>query len=138
MHKLIHNIPLLIFYCQRSIVIPSVSFLILAPLTPADNSRIAGWNRVRSFLAPVPDGLGGETPRWQCFDCCPNLIRQLPMLQFDKLDREDAADGDDHAPEALRYALMSRPRPGPSPAPARRSAYDPLSLPEPEGGWYSS
>ena len=108
------------------------------PLTPADNSRIAGWNRVRSFLAPVPDGLGGETPRWQCFDCCPNLIRQLPMLQFDKLDREDAADGDDHAPEALRYALMSRPRPGPSPAPARRSAYDPLSLPEPEGGWYSS
>ena len=78
------------------------------PLTPADNSRIAGWNRVRDFLADAPDG----RPLWQCFSDCGNLIRQLPGLIFDQHNREDAADGDDHAPEALRYALMSRPRAG--------------------------
>lgn len=47
---------------------------------------------------------------WQCFGTCENLIRQLPLLQYDKCNCEDAADGNDHAPEALRYGLMSRPR----------------------------
>ena len=28
---------------------------------------------------------------------------------FDKYNNEDVADGEDHAAEALRYALMSRP-----------------------------
>ena len=76
---------------------------------------------------------------WQCFSTCTNLIRQLPLLQFDERDREDAADGDDHAPEALRYGLMSRPRAVREPVIARKRAYDPLSLPESGGGgWYGS
>lgn len=33
------------------------------------------------------------------------------MMQYDEHDREDAKDGNDHAPEALRYGLMSRPSP---------------------------
>ena len=44
------------------------------PLTPADNSRIAGWQRVRSYLADAPDG----EPRLKIFSCCENLIRTLP------------------------------------------------------------
>lgn len=101
-------------------------------LTPADNSRIPGWNRVRDFLAAAPDG----RPNWLCFSDCRNLIRQLPALQFDQHNREDAADGDDHAPEALRYALMSRPHAGKQPIIRKAKAYDPLSLPEPRaGGW---
>ena len=100
-------------------------------LTPADNSRVAGWNRVRDFLADKPDGL----PGWQCFDTCKNLIRQLPMLQFDSRNCEDAADGDDHAPEALRYGLMSRPRANPEPVLKRAKAYDPLELPSRSRGW---
>ena len=32
-------------------------------LTPADNSRVPGWNRVRDFLAAAPDG----RPNWLCF-----------------------------------------------------------------------
>lgn len=82
------------------------------PLTPADNSRVAGWQRVRGFLADAADG----QPRWQCFPSCENLIRTLPLLVFDRHDREDAADGEDHAPESLRYALMvpAGPRPGTS------------------------
>ena len=101
-------------------------------LTPADNSRVPGWNRVRDFLAAAPDG----RPNWLCFSDCLNLIRQLPALQFDQHNREDAADGDDHAPEALRYALMSRPRAGRQPIIRKAKAYDPLSLPEPRtSGW---
>lgn len=101
-------------------------------LTPADNSRVPGWNRVRDFLAVAPDG----RPNWLCFSDCRNLIRQLPALQFDQHNREDAADGDDHAPEALRYALMSRPRAGRQPIIRKAKDYDPLSLPEPRtSGW---
>ena len=101
-------------------------------LTPADNSRVPGWNRVRDYLAVAPDG----RPNWLCFSDCRNLIRQLPALQFDQHNREDAADGDDHAPEALRYALMSRPRAGRQPIIRKAKAYDPLSLPEPRtSGW---
>ena len=101
-------------------------------LTPADNSRVPGWNRVRDFLAVAPDG----RPNWLCFSDCRNLIRQLPALQFDQHNREDAADGDDHAPEALRYALMSRPHAGRQPIIRKAKAYDPLCLPEPRtSGW---
>lgn len=94
------------------------------PLTPADNSRVAGWQRVRGYLAEAADG----RPRWQCFPCCENLIRTLPLLVFDRHDREDAADGEDHAPESLRYALMSRPAPGQAPILPKPKPYDPLSL----------
>ena len=102
------------------------------PLTPADNSRVAGWHRIRSYLADAPDGI----PRWQCSTECRELIRTLPQLIYDRHNREDAADGEDHAPEALRYALMSRP--GISSEPKKRAIhrYDPLSLtPPPEVLW---
>ena len=97
------------------------------PLTPADNSRVAGWHRVRSYLAPAEDGL----PRWQCFTDCKNLIRTLPQLVYDAHDREDAADGEDHAPEALRYGLMSRPGFSTPKIEKPKPRYDPLSLSEP-------
>ena len=96
------------------------------PLTPADNSRIAGWQRVRSYLAAAPDGL----PRLQIFSCCENLIRTLPALVFDSRNREDSADGEDHAPESLRYGLMSRPAPGTEAKPRAEKAYDPFSVEE--------
>ena len=91
-------------------------------VTPADNARIAGWNRVRDYLAPGADG----EPRWTCFSDCVNLIRQLPALQYDQHCREDAADGEDHAPEALRYGLMSRPAGSAAPVVGKRPAYDPF------------
>ena len=94
------------------------------PISPADNTRIAGWQRVRDYLAPAPDG----EPRWRCFSTCRNLIRTLPLLQYDERSREDAADGEDHAPEALRYGLMSRPIASPEPAFRRRPGFDPLDL----------
>lgn len=99
------------------------------PLLKADNARIAGWQRVREYLADAEDGL----PRLQIFSSCTNLIRTLPMLVYDAHHTEDvSAACEDHAPEALRYGLMSRPvRPLAPLEKKRRSAYDPFAANEP-------
>lgn len=69
------------------------------------------------LLDPMADKeLVGE-PMWFCFKTCTHLIRTLPALQHDLDNPEDCdTDGEDHAPDALRYGLMSRPwsRPKPS------------------------
>jgi phage terminase large subunit len=99
------------------------------PLRPADNSRVVGWQRVREYLRDAPDGL----PYLQIFSTCENLIRTLPILQIDKNDTEDVADGEDHAAEALRYGLMSRPsanRETEKPKRKKRQ-FDPLNMGKP-------
>ena len=94
------------------------------PLIPADNARVPGWQRVREALAPGADG----TPELAIFDTCRNLIRTLPTLTFDAHNAEDVSDlSEDHAPEALRYGLMSRPRPARTKEPSAVRRYDPLS-----------
>lgn len=102
------------------------------PVTPADNSRVAGWQRVRDYMSIQPDG----EPKWKCFCDCANLIRTLPLLQYDHHNREDAADGNDHAPEALRYGLMSRPTAFREPPKRRPPVYDPFSTGHSAGGGY--
>ena len=73
-------------------------------LEPADNRRVNGWSRVREYLADGPDDL----PWWQVFEPCANLIRTLPQLIHDTRNVEDVSDQcEDHAPESLRYGLMS-------------------------------
>ena len=98
-------------------------------LTPADNNRIAGWQTVRRYLSE-----GGEGSLWQCFSTCTNLIQTLPALCYDTKNVEDARDGNDHAPEALRYGLHSRP--GKSILLPERAAreYDPLENEEKREG----
>jgi hypothetical protein len=72
---------------------------------PADNTRIQGWEQVRSRLIGQDD-----TPMVYIFSTCPELIRTLPALQHDDVKIEDVnTEGDDHAPDAFRYGLMSRP-----------------------------
>ena len=96
------------------------------PLMKADNNRLSGWMRIRENLALAPDG----RPYLQIFSTCPDLIRTLPLLTYDKNDHEDVSDNcEDHAAEALRYGVMTRP------SPARRAkqetrrliALDPLT-----------
>lgn len=100
----------------------------------ADNNRIGGWDTVRDRLCGVKEmpALGHNggppldpmaetdlvgTPMWYCFNTCANLIRTLPALQHDMDNPEDCdTEGEDHAPDTLRYGAMSRPwtRPKPS------------------------
>lgn len=99
----------------------------------ADNNRIGGWDMVRERLCGIDDRLGiganGEpplddlddlgyvgTPMWYVFATCVHLIRTLPALQHDLNNPEDCdTTGEDHAPDALRYGLMSRPWKRPKP-----------------------
>ncbi len=80
----------------------------LRGLRRADNARIPGWRVVREYLRP---GAEDGVPRIHITRSCKELIRCLPSLAFDPDTSEDAADVPHditHAPEALRYALMSR------------------------------
>lgn len=94
------------------------------PLLRADSARVSGWQRVREYLKPADDG----RPRLQIFSSCKNLLRTLPLLVFDERDAEDVSDTcEDHAPEALRYGLMSRPVGKEPPKEAPLPRYDPFA-----------
>lgn len=84
-------------------------------LLKANNERIAGWQQVRAFLQWQKDKDGKliRPPMFQVMEgTCPNLIKFLPSMVFDKLKPEDLdTDAEDHAPDTLRYGLMSRPKP---------------------------
>jgi hypothetical protein len=85
------------------------------PWTGADNSRIAGWDQVRSRLV----GMDGK-PALYIFSTCTHLIRTLPGLQHDTLKPEDLdSDGEDHAADTLRYLCMGRPWKAPPPVAAK-------------------
>ena len=83
--------------------------------TPAfvrgDNSRIIGWNTMREYLKPYLFN-GQKIAKLRVFNTCLNLIRTLPGLVYDAHKVEDCdSDGEDHAPDAVRYGIMSRPQP---------------------------
>ena len=88
---------------------------------PSDSNRIGGWDIVRDRLCGIdgdPDiNYGVGTPMWYVFKNCVHIIRTLPALQHDLNDPEDCdTDGEDHAPDTLRYGFMSRPWRRPRPA----------------------
>lgn len=81
-------------------------------MVQAENDRRNGWARVRQYLSYEQNEAGQVTrePLWQVFENCSNLIRTLPALVHDEHDPEDVdTKGEDHAPDALRYGLMTRP-----------------------------
>ena len=78
----------------------------MPPLVRADNRRIAGWRALREYLAAGE----GEAGLRICANCT-ELISSMRALRFDERRAEDAAGTPHeitHAPEALRYAAMSR------------------------------
>jgi hypothetical protein len=65
-------------------------------LSPADNNRVAGWQRMRDMLEnaakPVPEKAG----LW-IFDTCKHWIRTVPVLQRDESHPDDLDTGaEDH------------------------------------------
>lgn len=78
----------------------------MAALLPADNRRVQGWRVVREYLS-----LREGKPRLFISRECTELIRSMQGLLCDRRRAEDASSEPHaltHAPEALRYALMSR------------------------------
>jgi hypothetical protein len=77
----------------------------------ADNARVSskgamgGWDQLRARL--IGDG---EHPMIYFFSTCKDTIRTLPALQHDQNKPEDVdTENEDHAPDDVRYACMSRP-----------------------------
>ncbi len=78
----------------------------MPPMQAADNRRIPGWRILREYL-----NSSESLPALRICSSCQTLIRSLPALLCDALRNEDASDSPHeitHAPEALRYAVMSR------------------------------
>ncbi len=78
----------------------------MPPMICADNRRIPGWRVLREYLAHK-----ASPPKLKICCNCGELIHSLPALLCDTLRPEDASSEPHaitHAPEALRYAVMSR------------------------------
>lgn len=78
----------------------------MPPMLPADDRRIPGWRVLREYIA-AREG----HPFVRISRECAELIHCLPALLCDSEKIEDASSnphGITHAPEALRYAVMSR------------------------------
>ena len=78
----------------------------MPPMVAADDRRVPGWRVVREYLG----GREGEVRLKICSECT-ELIHSMTSLLCDKSRAEDAASEPHsvtHAPEALRYGLMSR------------------------------
>lgn len=102
-------------------------------LTKAQNQRIDGWLDMKEQLK-VHQGENGERYAYlRVMQSCRNLIRCIPMLQFDDKRPSDAATEPHevtHAPDAIRYFCAGRPMA----APVAEHKNDPLppALREPE------
>ena len=78
----------------------------MPPMICADNRRIPGWRVLREHLAHK-----SSSPKLKICCSCGELIHSLPALLCDASRPEDASGEPHsitHAPEALRYAVMSR------------------------------
>lgn len=86
------------------------------PLRVANNDVTVGIDRVKSYLKPQGDG----KPKLYIFDNCINLIEELTKYRYQELranqvgsrnEKEAPKKHDDHAVDALRYLMMTRPDP---------------------------
>lgn len=72
---------------------------------PADNKRVPGWQQMRTRFK----GIDGK-PMLYIMSSCKNLIRTIPIMQYDKTKPEDIDTKlEDHALDTARYLCMSRP-----------------------------
>lgn len=99
-------------------------------LTKVDRNREAGWLAVKELLRPyeIKDMYTGnpiKVSNLRIYSVCKNLIRCIPLLQYDEKKQNDCATEPHeitHAPDALRcFATYwtSGPIKGPSVAPVR-------------------
>ena len=76
-------------------------------LRPADKNRIQGKIQIHEYLK---QNKTTGRPKLQMFSNCVNLIRELQSIPVDPNKPEDVdTKASDHAYDALRYLIMSRP-----------------------------
>lgn len=87
------------------------------PLMTANNEKTAGIDRVKSYLKINPKT---NKPRLFIFNSCTNLVDEMSKYRYKELtssqqgkmnEKEEPVKVDDHACDALRYLIMSRPEP---------------------------
>lgn len=87
------------------------------PLLPANNEKTAGIDRVKSYFKVDPIS---KKPGVFIFRNCNNLIDELSKYRYKEIttgqqgktnEQEEPMKVDDHACDALRYLIMSRPEP---------------------------
>lgn len=85
------------------------------PLLMARNDKTAGIDRVKSYMKLDPRT---NKPRLFIFDTCSNLLEEISKYRYSELpsnsigkrsEKEEPVKVDDHALDALRYLIMSRP-----------------------------
>ena len=88
-----------------------------------DNKRIPGWLQIHERLKFDSDGI----PMLYIFKNCTNMIRTLPLLQYDEKKAEDVdTTGEDHLADSLRYFCNFRPIKPTKPAEVKEKPYNPL------------
>jgi hypothetical protein len=100
-------LPIATIYAQRGVHLTEAG--------KGKGSRVAGWQRLRTYLAEAPAcphhrAKGWETcPKIHIFSTVENLIRTLPALPHASTgDPEDIdTTAEDHAADALRYMLIN-------------------------------
>jgi PBSX family phage terminase large subunit len=120
------------------------------PLMIANNEVSTGIDRVKSFLRPNPRT---KKPRLLIFSTCVNTLEEIGEYRWAELtanqegsknQKEEPRKYNDHAMDALRYLVMSRPDPNaetkvpeykkgfPSPAKQIQAELDELRNPKPK------
>lgn len=85
----------------------------LTKASKGPGSRIAGWQRIHSYLAEAPACLlhraqGWETcPKLHIFDHCTNFYRELENLPYKEGTEDADTDADDHLADCARYLLTN-------------------------------
>lgn len=89
------------------------------PLLMANNDKTAGIDRVKTYLKVNPET---NKPRVMLFSTCVNLIDEISKYRYAELtparqgkinEKEEPMKVDDHACDAFRYLIMTRPESSP-------------------------
>ena len=85
----------------------------------ADNNRESGFLCMKEWLK-VSENQGKRESKLKIFHgAAPDLVRSLPLLQFDAKNANDCATEPHeltHSPDALRYFCIMMPRPATNPS----------------------
>jgi phage terminase large subunit len=91
------------------------------PLLPANRKKKAGIDRVKQYMKVNPHT---KRPKLFIFNTCTHLIDEISRYRYAEIplsrvgtvaEKEEPMKIDDHACDALRYLIMSRPEPYVSP-----------------------